>query len=71
MKCDQNSESSGAASFEIPIEVYIATTKQIYTVIVKIHVSTKKQSALCLVPPSPRVCFSTDALGAAPAGFVR
>jgi hypothetical protein len=71
VKCDQNSESSGAASFEMPIEVYISTAKQIYTVIVKIHVSTKKQSALCLVPPSPRVCFSTDALGAAPAGFVR
>ena len=31
----------------------------------------KKQSALCLVPPSPRGRFSVDALGAAPAGFVR
>ena len=31
----------------------------------------KKQSALCLVPPSLRARFSVDALGAAPAGFVR
>jgi len=31
----------------------------------------KKQSALCLVPPSPRVRFSVDALGAAPAGLMR
>ena len=30
-----------------------------------------KQSALCLVPPSPRGRFSVDALGAAPTGFVR
>jgi hypothetical protein len=51
--------------------LYVIVLVNVASILCNLFFPSKKQSALCLVPPSPRGRFSVDARCAAPAGFVR